>query len=162
MIAEIDTPCGELYLAGDTYAVERVSWASIEGPAHKGELDWILSNIDAYFYRRVCSFPGGISFTNSKILWAREDSGSIPKDRFQHVLYLIAGIPYGTTRTYGDIAWSMGNVHLARFVGQVCKSNPLPVIIPCHRIVGRKDLGGYSAGIEKKRCLLSLEGLPVN
>lgn len=67
-------------------------------------------------------------------------------------------IPYGETRTYGQIAAQIGSG--ARSVGTACGRNPLPLIVPCHRVVGTASLGGYSAadGIETKRALLRLEG----
>jgi methylated-DNA-[protein]-cysteine S-methyltransferase len=71
----------------------------------------------------------------------------------------MASIPYGRTKTYGDIARELGNRSLARAVGRICASNPLPVVIPCHRVIAQRALGGYSGGLDKKRFLLGLEGL---
>ena len=68
-------------------------------------------------------------------------------------------IPYGTTRSYRWIAEQIGRPNAARAVGQALGSNPLPVIVPCHRVVaGDGTDGGYSGGIEMKRRLLRLEG----
>lgn len=70
-------------------------------------------------------------------------------------------IPYGQTTTYGDLARRVGHPRAARAVGTAMRSNPCPIIIPCHRVLGCNDcLGGYSApgGIEFKRRLLELEG----
>ena len=66
-------------------------------------------------------------------------------------------IPKGATRTYGDIANELGVP--AQPVGQACGSNPIPVIIPCHRVVGADGLGGYSAvgGVKTKITLLKFE-----
>ncbi len=67
-------------------------------------------------------------------------------------------IPYGQTRTYGDIAGDLGTY--GQPVGQACGANPIPVIIPCHRVLSATGLGGYSGqgGIETKIALLKLEG----
>ena len=67
-------------------------------------------------------------------------------------------IPRGETRTYGDIAKSLDSG--ARPVGTACGKNPIPIIIPCHRVVAASDLGGYSGlgGLETKKFLLRLEG----
>lgn len=68
-------------------------------------------------------------------------------------------IPYGSTRTYSDLAASAGHPRAARAVGQCMALNPLPIIIPCHRVVGRDGtLRGFGGGLEMKRALLSMEG----
>tara|TARA_B100000029_G_scaffold334224_3_gene326355 strand:+ start:3595 stop:4053 length:459 start_codon:yes stop_codon:yes gene_type:complete len=68
-------------------------------------------------------------------------------------------IPRGETRTYGDMARTLGSA--PRAVGMACGANPIPIIIPCHRIVAATGLGGYSggAGLETKSYLLRLEGV---
>lgn len=67
-------------------------------------------------------------------------------------------IPYGVTRTYGDVARALGKPGAARAVGTACGSNPLPLIIPCHRVVrGSGQLGGYGLGLPRKRKLLAQE-----
>jgi len=70
----------------------------------------------------------------------------------------MAAIPYGETRTYGEIAAAVGAP--AQAVGQACGANPVPILIPCHRILGRAGLGGFSApgGVETKVALLRHEG----
>ena len=71
-------------------------------------------------------------------------------------------IPYGQTRSYGEIARSIGKPGAQRAVGQANGANPLPIIIPCHRVVAADHrLGGYSAGVEIKRALLSIERVSV-
>lgn len=77
--------------------------------------------------------------------------------QFHKVLYALTHIPYGKVASYGGIAQSIGNPHAARAVGNVCKRNPLPVIIPCHRVVAKNGIGGYSSGIHRKEILLNLE-----
>ena len=67
-------------------------------------------------------------------------------------------IPYGETRSYGEIAAVCGNPKAARAVGQAVHRNPLPIIVPCHRVVSTSNLGGYAGGSAIKRFLLRLEG----
>lgn len=78
------------------------------------------------------------------------------------VLAVVRAVPYGTTLTYGEVALRAGSPRAARAVGQVLARNPLPIVIPCHRVLaagGRP--GGYSggAGLATKRRLLALEGV---
>lgn len=71
---------------------------------------------------------------------------------------LLREIPYGATRRYGELARQLGGAGLARAVGGACGRNPLPILVPCHRVVASGGgLGGFSAGLERKRALLELE-----
>lgn len=71
------------------------------------------------------------------------------------VMREMASIPYGETRNYGDIAQKLETSPIA--VGQACGRNPVPVIVPCHRVVSKTSLGGYIYGEQLKRKLLDLE-----
>jgi methylated-DNA-[protein]-cysteine S-methyltransferase len=66
-------------------------------------------------------------------------------------------IPYGETRTYGDLAATVGEVDAAQAVGLACGANPIPLIVPCHRVVAANGLGGFGGGLDRKRWLLALE-----
>jgi methylated-DNA-[protein]-cysteine S-methyltransferase len=71
---------------------------------------------------------------------------------------LIAAIPYGVTRSYGDLARDLGDRTLAQAVGTACGRNPLPLVVPCHRVVGADgSLVGFGGGLPRKRFLLDLE-----
>jgi methylated-DNA-[protein]-cysteine S-methyltransferase len=71
---------------------------------------------------------------------------------------LISAIPYGTTRSYGDLARDLGDRSLAQAVGTACGRNPLPIVVPCHRVVGADgSLVGFGGGLDRKRFLLDLE-----
>ena len=79
--------------------------------------------------------------------------------RFDRDVYRVAAtIPRGQTRSYGWIAEKLGDLKKSRAVGQSLAKNRLPVVIPCHRVVGRHDFGGFNLGVASKRMLLSLEG----
>lgn len=71
-------------------------------------------------------------------------------------------IPFGTTRSYADQARAMGSPRAFRAVGSANGANPVPIVVPCHRVVASNgSLGGYSAGLAIKRALLALEGVSV-
>ena len=84
----------------------------------------------------------------------------------QKVWQALASIPYGEVRTYGDVAKQIGAPKAYRAVGMACNRNPLPIIVPCHRVIGANGrLVGYAGGLETKATLLALEktnvGLPT-
>ena len=70
-------------------------------------------------------------------------------------------IPPGRVRTYGDIARDVGRPRAARAVGNACGRNPVVILVPCHRVVASNGIGGFGAGVERKRGLLGLEGVSV-
>ncbi len=74
----------------------------------------------------------------------------------------VAAIPYGRTRTYGEIARALDQPSAARAVGSATGANRLPLVIPCHRVVATEGLGGYSGGLRLKRMLLKLESSKWN
>lgn len=81
----------------------------------------------------------------------------------KRVLEELCRIEYGQTRTYGEIAAAIGSPKSARAVGRACATNPVPFIVPCHRVVGQDgSLTGYEYGVEMKRTLLEMESRPVN
>jgi methylated-DNA-[protein]-cysteine S-methyltransferase len=75
----------------------------------------------------------------------------------QEVWRALLEIPYGQTRTYGDVAAQIGRRRAVRAVGQANHRNPIPILIPCHRVVGKGGLTGYAGGLDLKRKLLELE-----
>jgi methylated-DNA-[protein]-cysteine S-methyltransferase len=141
----VDTPIGTLWLARDEHGINRVDFHGREG-AHAG--DPLLVEADAqlleYFAGERRSFelplsPGGTVF--QRLVWSAVET-----------------IPYGTTTTYSALAAALGRPSACRAVGAANGSNPLPVIVPCHRVVGTTGaLTGYGGGLERKRALLDLE-----
>jgi methylated-DNA-[protein]-cysteine S-methyltransferase len=75
----------------------------------------------------------------------------------------LCAIPYGAVRNYGDIARAIGQPKAARAVGQANGRNPLPIVIPCHRVLASDGtIGGYSSGLHVKHRLLALEGVELD
>jgi methylated-DNA-[protein]-cysteine S-methyltransferase len=70
-------------------------------------------------------------------------------------------IPYGETISYGELARRVGRPKGPRAVGQANGRNPIPIIVPCHRVLARDGIGGYGGGLPVKRALLALEGFPT-
>lgn len=84
----------------------------------------------------------------------------LSKDFRRKVLRAIARIPYGQTRSYTQMATSAGNERAVRAAGTACGSNPLPLVVPCHRVLRAGGaLGGYGGGLAMKEGLLRLEGV---
>lgn len=78
----------------------------------------------------------------------------------QRVWQELAKVPYGTTISYGELARRIGNAKAARAVGMANAKNPLPIVIPCHRVIGKNGtLTGFGGGLDVKQKLLALEGL---
>ena len=71
-------------------------------------------------------------------------------------------IPYGETITYGELAQIIGKPRAARAVGNAMGANPLPLIVPCHRVLAADGIGGFSYGVDIKRTLLRLEGIIIS
>ncbi|ELY54493.1 methylated-DNA--[protein]-cysteine S-methyltransferase [Natronolimnohabitans innermongolicus] len=82
-----------------------------------------------------------------------------PDDFTGSVMRAMAAIPSGETRTYGELASELETAPIA--VGQACGRNPVPVIVPCHRVVGADSLTGYGGGLDLKRRLLEHEGAAI-
>ncbi len=110
------------------------------GPIHSS----LLREMEGYFQGSITIFD---------IPWIL--SGTPFQEKVWHML---TRIPYGETLSYGEVAAQLGNPKGSRAVGQANSRNPVPLLIPCHRVTGSGGkLGGYSAGIEQKRWLLQWE-----
>lgn len=96
-------------------------------------------------------WPGG-----EKIPWDSLELSGLT-DFQRDVLRFVVTIPPGETMTYGQLAERIKRPGAARAVGQALGRNPFPLIIPCHRVVGSKSIGGYSSGVDLKRRLLEIE-----
>lgn len=148
----LDTPIGDLLLAGEDDALCLVGFP--EGSMRREpQDDWIYSEkpfaeardqLSAYFAGTRKSFE----------LNLRPDG----TDFQLQVLHELQKIPYGTTTSYGEIAERIGRPKAVRAVGAANGRNPIPIIIPCHRVIGSSgDLTGFGGGIPTKKALLRLE-----
>lgn len=140
----VETRFGTLTVTEEAGAVTRLSWGVAPIDSASELLDRAAFQLRDFDSGALTLFDLPLRVAGSDILRA--------------VCAEIAAIPFGDTRTYGDIAKTLGIP--AQVVGQACGQNPIPVIIPCHRVMGAKGLTGYSGagGIETKIALLRHEG----
>ena len=144
MKVAVETPVGPLGADHDGQAITRLIWGRA-GNLSDGPLgSRFRIELEAYFAGDLHDFtlplaPGGSAFQ-------------------QDFLRALLAIPYGETRTYGDLAKDLDVSPQA--IGQACGANPIAILIPCHRVLAADGLGGYSGagGIEAKVTLLKLEG----
>ena len=148
----LETPIGDLLLAGDDEALSLVSFP--EGSRRQEpEPDWIYSEKPFAEARRQLTayFDGTLKEFDLEL----RPNGT----EFQlRVLEELQKIPYGTTTSYGDIAKRIGRPKAMRAVGAANGRNPIPIIIPCHRVIGSTgDLTGFGGGLPTKEALLRHE-----
>ena len=145
-----ECPLGPLLLAAEATGIRQITFLEEEKirqvrPESSPILSRLFEQLEEYFAGNRTAFdlpldPEGTEF--QKKIW-RE----------------LLHIPYGSTITYGELSERVGDKKAVRAIGKANGQNPLPIIIPCHRVVGsNNDLVGYSGGIERKRWLLQHEG----
>jgi methylated-DNA-[protein]-cysteine S-methyltransferase len=157
-----ESPLGELWVAVTGHGLAAVGWAQAEAefaayllkrfrqPASPDarQVAHVTQQLDGYLAGRRKAFDLVIDW-------------SLLRPFQKKVLQITYAIPYGQTRTYGDIARELGNLHAARAVGRAQATNPMPLVIPCHRVIGTDGkLHGYGGGqgLPTKEWLLRLEG----
>jgi methylated-DNA-[protein]-cysteine S-methyltransferase len=159
--AEADSPFGRLLLAATPRGLvrvglpnqaadellgelaEKVSPRVLEAPAR---LEEARRELDRYFQGELHEFDLPLDWSLSHGFRRR-------------ALEAIAAIPYGETRTYSSVATRAGNPRAVRAAGSACATNPIPLVVPCHRVLRLSGgLGGYAGGLAMKESLLELEG----
>ena len=148
----LNSPIGDLLLAGDESALSLIGFPKGK-MRHDPEPDWIFNEkpfavtrqqLAEYFLgeRKDFDLPLQLSGTEFQV----------------QVLEELQRIPYGETTSYGDIATRIGRPKAVRAVGAANGRNPLPIVIPCHRVIGSSgDLTGFGGGLDLKEALLRLE-----
>ena len=143
----VPTPLGDALLVGDEEALISLGWNASPPSGARRDADAMAEprrQVDAYFAGDLSQFdlvlrPEGTPF--QRRVW----------DALQN-------IPHGETRTYGDLARTVGQPGGAQAVGAANGANPIAVVIPCHRVIGADgSLTGYAGGLHRKRALLDLE-----
>jgi len=163
--ATLDTPIGRLLVAATAVGLVRIGF--------EDEGDGPLIELSALVSPRIMETPGRVDEARRQ-LDSYFDRGlrqfDLPLDwrlvgSFgRRVLGRVARVPYGGVESYGDVAVEIGHPRAARAVGNAVGANPMPIVVPCHRVVRTGGaLGGYGGGLPRKRFLLELEGaLPTS
>src|SRR4051794_38416358 len=151
----VDSPVGELFVAATDRGLARISYfpdgmedalaRTFGARVLRSPLDDVRRELDEYFAGDRRDFDLPLDLRVAPFHAA--------------VLAELARVPYGETDTYGSLAAKAGRPRAARAVGTVMNRNPIPIVLPCHRIVGASGaLTGYAGGLDIKRHLLQLEG----
>jgi methylated-DNA-[protein]-cysteine S-methyltransferase len=157
----VESPVGQLLIAATDRGLVRISFdpaadRDLEQLARlvgrrvlraPRQVDGVRRELDEYFEGRRHAFDLAIDLR-----------GVTPFG--ERVLMQLARVPFGETATYGELASRAGNPKAARAVGTIMNRNPVPIVLPCHRIIGADgSLVGYGGGLERKVTLLRLEGV---
>jgi methylated-DNA-[protein]-cysteine S-methyltransferase len=159
-VTTMDSPIGPLLLMATPKGLVRIAFESESRDEVLGEvaeqlsprileaprrLDPVRRELEKYFEGKLQDFDVPLDW-------------SLTGDFARRVLRRTARIPYGSVASYGDVAMGVGTPRGARAVGNALGSNPIPVVVPCHRVVRTGGaIGGYGGGLTRKRFLLALE-----
>jgi methylated-DNA-[protein]-cysteine S-methyltransferase len=159
--AELDSPLGRLLLATTPNGLVRLAYVDFE------DLDAVLSDLAARVSPRVLAAPAKLDeprreldqyFTGARHGFELPIDWQLTMGFARRVLEATAAIPYGGVASYREVAAEAGSPRGSRAAGNALGSNPLPIVVPCHRVVySRGGLGGYTGGLERKRALLAIE-----
>jgi methylated-DNA-[protein]-cysteine S-methyltransferase len=156
-----DSPLGELLLAATPAGLACVAYLEFRPE------DEVLGRIAARLSPRVVEAPARLDsarrqlddyFSGRRTRFELDLDWGLVGDFGRRVLGRTAAIPYGSVATYGEVAAAIGSPGGARAAGNALGANPMPIVVPCHRVVrGGGKLGGYTGGVERKELLLTLE-----
>jgi len=165
--APVDSPFGRMLVARTDRGVVRLKLPSSRG--HQVSDAQALEDLATYVSPRVLEAPSRLDEERRQLEEYFEgkrdhfdlsvDWALTPEGFRNRALHAVARIPYGKTMTYAEIAKQAGNPRAFRAAGTACGRNPIPLIVPCHRVVqSGGGIGNYGGGPEMKRALLDLEG----
>lgn len=149
---EHETPIGRLLLLADEAGLTEIRFAREEGHAIEPEWTGVSAllaeaarQLDAYFAGTLRDFDLPLAAAGTEFM--------------KNVWAELVRIPFGQTVSYGELAERIGNPKASRAVGLANGKNPLPIVVPCHRVIGANGkLTGFAGGLDLKRRLLQLEG----
>jgi methylated-DNA-[protein]-cysteine S-methyltransferase len=159
--AETDSPIGELIIFVTPRGLLRVKYAD-------EPIEWVLADVAARVSPRILRAPSRTDEARRELeayfALRRRDfdlpiDWSLVRGFASGILRRTARIPFGKVRSYGQVAAEAGSPRAARAAGNALGRNPIPIVVPCHRVLHADGgLGGYSGGLDRKRYLLALEG----
>ena len=163
--ALVDSPVGRLVAATTAQGLACLSYED-----HHGGVDAVLETIAARISPRILEAPARLDAVRRELdeYFERRRTGfDLPIDWSlvtpfgRRVLQATAAIPFGEVSTYGRIAEQAGNPKAARATGNALGANPMPIVVPCHRVLhtGGRGIGNYTGGVHRKEALLRLEGV---
>lgn len=160
-----DSPIGPLLLAASPRGLLRIAYTTEVAP------ETVLDRLATRVSPRVLERPQRLDdarrqleqyFSGARRAFELDCDPALIGPFAQRVLGRTARIPFGATLSYAEVAAEAGSPRGARAAGNALGSNPIPIVIPCHRVLrGGGALGGYTGGLHRKRTLLALEGVPV-
>jgi methylated-DNA-[protein]-cysteine S-methyltransferase len=161
--ARVDSPVGTLVAASTQRGLACLAYEDIHGA------DALLDRIASSISPRVLHAPARLDVVRRELdeyFAGRRTSFDLDIDMAlmtpfaRRILTATAGIPFGATSTYGEVATRAGSPGAARAAGGALGSNPIPIVVPCHRVLARDgSLHGYTGGLGRKQLLLELEGV---
>ena len=162
--AVLDSPVGRLVVAGTPVGLVRVAYEDFNGG-----VDAVLERLAQRLSPRILEAPARLDVVRRELdeyFAGRRDAfevavdWSLYSDFGRRVLEATAAIPFGRTATYGEVAAQAGNPRASRAAGRALGANPVPIVVPCHRVLGAGGrLTGYTGGMHRKEALLRLEGV---
>ena len=163
--AVLDSPVGALVAATTDRGLACLSYED-----HHGGVDAVLDSLAARLSPRIVEAPARLDIVRRELdeyFERRRTAFDLPIDWSlvtpfaRRVLAATAAIPFGEVSTYAKVAERAGNPKAARATGNALGSNPMPIVLPCHRVLhsGGRDIGRYTGGAHRKEALLRLEGV---
>jgi len=162
--AVVDSPIGALVAAATPTGLVRLAYEDFNGG-----LDAVLENLAGRLSPRILEQPAKLDLVRRELdeyFSHRRETFDLPidwslySDFGRRVLQATAAIPFGHTATYGQVAAQAGNAKASRAAGRALGANAIPIVVPCHRVIGTSGkLTGYTGGMHRKEALLHLEGI---
>jgi methylated-DNA-[protein]-cysteine S-methyltransferase len=163
--ARVDSPVGTLVAATTARGLACLSYED-----HDGGLDAVLDRLAAKLSPRILEAPARLDdvrreldeyFEHRRTAFDLPIDWSLVSPFGRRVLSATAAIPFGEVSTYARVAALAGNPKASRAAGNALATNPMPIVVPCHRVLhtGGKAIGNYTGGVHRKEALLRLEGV---
>jgi len=161
--AEVDSPVGRLLAAATPRGLATLSYED-----HHGGLDAVLDALAAKLSPRIVEAPARLDdirreldeyFEGRRTSFDLRLDWALARGFTRRVLQATARIPYGEVSSYARVAAAAGSPKATRAAGNALGTNPIPIVVPCHRVLRTGGaLGGYTGGVDRKQALLTLEG----